>query len=80
MDDSESPLPKHPDLFGSFPSAAAGEKYAGLMLDFNSVLTMLTGDASHLKVLRLLEARLSMNQIRSALREFFFGLSMVVFI
>ncbi|TFK94313.1 Pkinase-domain-containing protein [Polyporus arcularius HHB13444] len=23
---SESPLPKHPDLFGSFPSAAAGEK------------------------------------------------------
>jgi len=24
---SESPLPKHPDLFGSFPSAAAGEKY-----------------------------------------------------
>jgi len=22
----ESPLPKHPDLFGSFPSAAAGEK------------------------------------------------------
>jgi hypothetical protein len=29
MDDSESPLPKHPDLFGSFPSAAAGEKYVG---------------------------------------------------
>jgi cell division cycle 2-like protein len=25
---SESPLPKHPDLFGSFPSAAAGERYA----------------------------------------------------
>ena len=25
--DSESPLPKHPDLFGSFPSAAAGEKF-----------------------------------------------------
>lgn len=24
----ESPLPKHPDLFGSFPSAAAGDKYA----------------------------------------------------
>ncbi|KIP12597.1 hypothetical protein PHLGIDRAFT_98042 [Phlebiopsis gigantea 11061_1 CR5-6] len=24
---SESPYPKHPDLFGSFPSAAAGEKY-----------------------------------------------------
>jgi len=24
---SESPLPKHPDLFSSFPSAAAGEKY-----------------------------------------------------
>ncbi|KAJ2919036.1 hypothetical protein MD484_g1393, partial [Candolleomyces efflorescens] len=23
---TESPLPKHPDLFGSFPSAAAGEK------------------------------------------------------
>lgn len=23
---SESPLPKHPDLFGSFPSAAAGER------------------------------------------------------
>uniref|UniRef100_A0A8H7Y7K9 cyclin-dependent kinase n=1 Tax=Psilocybe cubensis TaxID=181762 RepID=A0A8H7Y7K9_PSICU len=23
---SESPLPKHPDMFGSFPSAAAGEK------------------------------------------------------
>lgn len=23
---SESPLPKHPDLFSSFPSAAAGEK------------------------------------------------------
>ncbi|PFH54621.1 hypothetical protein AMATHDRAFT_72399 [Amanita thiersii Skay4041] len=23
---SEAPLPKHPDLFGSFPSAAAGEK------------------------------------------------------
>ncbi|EGO28279.1 hypothetical protein SERLADRAFT_458677 [Serpula lacrymans var. lacrymans S7.9] len=23
---NESPLPKHPDLFGSFPSAAAGEK------------------------------------------------------
>ncbi|KDR85149.1 hypothetical protein GALMADRAFT_260848 [Galerina marginata CBS 339.88] len=23
---AESPLPKHPDLFGSFPSAAAGEK------------------------------------------------------
>lgn len=23
---SESPYPKHPDLFGSFPSAAAGEK------------------------------------------------------
>ena len=22
----ESPYPKHPDLFGSFPSAAAGEK------------------------------------------------------
>ena len=29
MDNSESPLPKHPDLFGSFPSAAAGEKYVG---------------------------------------------------
>ena len=25
--DSESPYPKHPDLFSSFPSAAAGEKY-----------------------------------------------------
>jgi cell division cycle 2-like protein len=25
---SESPMPKHPDLFGSFPSAAAGERYA----------------------------------------------------
>jgi cell division cycle 2-like len=24
--ESESPLPKHPDLFGSFPSVAAGEK------------------------------------------------------
>lgn len=24
---SESPLPKHPDLFSSFPSIAAGEKY-----------------------------------------------------
>jgi cell division cycle 2-like len=24
---SESPPPKHPDLFGSFPSVAAGEKY-----------------------------------------------------
>lgn len=24
---SESPFPKHPDLFSSFPSAAAGEKY-----------------------------------------------------
>jgi cell division cycle 2-like protein len=23
---TESPLPKHPDLFGSFPSAAAGDK------------------------------------------------------
>ncbi|KAK0233471.1 Pkinase-domain-containing protein [Armillaria fumosa] len=29
----ESPLPKHPDLFGSFPSAAAGEKKQKL---FNS--------------------------------------------
>lgn len=27
MPSSESPYPKHPDLFGSFPSAAAGEKY-----------------------------------------------------
>jgi cell division cycle 2-like len=26
----ESPYPKHPDLFGSFPSAAAGEKYVPL--------------------------------------------------
>src|ERR1700726_1760998 len=25
---SESPMPKHPDLFGSFPSAAAGERDA----------------------------------------------------
>lgn len=32
MYDSESPLPKHPDLFGSFPSAAAGEKYVGVSL------------------------------------------------
>ena len=61
MDNSESPLPKHPDLFGSFPSAAAGEKYVRVMLVSNSVLTTLTGDASHLKVLRLLEARLSTN-------------------
>jgi cell division cycle 2-like protein len=30
MDNSESPLPKHPDLFASFPSAAAGEKYVKL--------------------------------------------------
>jgi cell division cycle 2-like len=28
----ESPYPKHPDLFGSFPSAAAGEKYVSLLL------------------------------------------------
>jgi hypothetical protein len=34
MDDSESPLPKHPDLFGSFPSAAAGEKYVELCVTF----------------------------------------------
>lgn len=71
MDVSESPLPKHPDLFGSFPSAAAGEKYVGLLLVFNSVLTMISGDASRLKVLRRLEARLSTNQIRSVLRQRF---------
>jgi cell division cycle 2-like protein len=29
---SESPLPKHPDLFGSFPSAAAGEKYVSYLI------------------------------------------------
>ncbi len=29
---SESPLPKHPDLFGSFPSAAAGEKSVSILL------------------------------------------------
>jgi len=48
---SESPLPKHPDLFGSFPSAAAGERYVcqvmhiGVMLntsiiDEESLLTV----------------------------------------
>ncbi|KAF9270376.1 Pkinase-domain-containing protein [Marasmius fiardii PR-910] len=31
---SESPLPKHPDLFGSFPSAAAGEKCVSFTLIF----------------------------------------------
>ena len=71
MDNSESPLPKHPDLFGSFPSAAAGEKYFGLCYFLNSVLTMMTGDASRLKVLRLLEAKLSTNQIKSVLRQRF---------
>ena len=30
----ESPYPKHPDLFGSFPSAAAGEKYVSHFLVF----------------------------------------------
>jgi cell division cycle 2-like len=29
---TEPPVPKHPDLFGSFPSAAAGEKYGSLTL------------------------------------------------
>ncbi|KAJ8084187.1 hypothetical protein PM082_002954 [Marasmius tenuissimus] len=29
---TESPLPKHPDLFGSFPSAAAGEKCVLLLM------------------------------------------------
>lgn len=37
----------------------------------NSVLTMMTEDASRLKVLRRLEARLSTNQIRSVLRHRF---------
>ena len=31
---SEAPHPKHPDLFGSFPSAAAGEKYVNSLLVF----------------------------------------------
>ncbi|TCD66381.1 hypothetical protein EIP91_001430 [Steccherinum ochraceum] len=35
---SESPLPKHPDLFGSFPSAAAGEK-RGKLFDSPSAPT-----------------------------------------
>lgn len=35
---SESPYPKHPDLFGSFPSAAAGEKYVSIVGFFAAVL------------------------------------------
>jgi hypothetical protein len=31
--DRESPYPKHPDLFSSFPSVAAGEKYVFRALD-----------------------------------------------
>lgn len=29
---SEAPVPKHPDMFSSFPSAAAGERCAYLMI------------------------------------------------
>lgn len=35
---SESPLPKHPDLFASFPSAAAGEKCVPSLPDDRSRL------------------------------------------
>jgi hypothetical protein len=48
----ESPYPKHPDLFGSFPSAAAGEKYVSLSCSlFPHILTApVTDDGSHLTV------------------------------
>ncbi|KAL6302208.1 Pkinase-domain-containing protein [Sparassis latifolia] len=38
---SESPFPKHPDLFGSFPSAAAGEKFVGYSLLYHALTACL---------------------------------------
>jgi len=39
--DSENPLPKHPDLFASFPSQAAGERWVEKVWRF--VLLMVDG-------------------------------------
>ena len=45
---SESPSPKHPDLFGSFPSAAAGEKYTQFTLSVDLDANLVLDDANRL--------------------------------
>jgi hypothetical protein len=47
---SEAPVPKHPDMFGSFPSAAAGERCANLMTSRTIAQALLFSDDGSLSV------------------------------
>lgn len=50
---SESPLPKHSDLFASFPSLAAGEmQVQASPFCLSLVLTIFSGEESHMKAHR----------------------------
>lgn len=57
----ESPLPKHPDLFGSFPSAAAGEKCVLCLQAKLPTLNLSIGDERHSTVPQPLFEPLNIN-------------------
>ena len=49
---SESPLPKHPDLFSSFPSLAAGERCVPNLSGIPRLLNVRQGPTNHTAALK----------------------------